>query len=210
LLRDYGMKCVGIGAHSNVMSKEGIANLLKSIDLAREFDCKYIITSTGDAHDDTDVIEDETILAANLKPIIQKCEKFNKLLVLETHGNNYQTGSSLKNLAKRLNNRVKINYDTANVVFFSNQLPYEDLESSIDYVEFIHLKDKLGAYNEWNFPAIGDGYLDFHRIFATLKKANYQGPISIEVEFTSSGPANLEEINNSVKRSFSYLTKIIE
>jgi L-ribulose-5-phosphate 3-epimerase len=209
LLRDYGMKCVGIGAHSNVMKEEGIANLLKSIDLALEFDCKYIITATGDAHDDTDVIEEETVLAANLEPIIEKCEKLNKVLVLETHGNNFPTGSSLKKLAKSLNNRVKINYDTGNVIFYGNTLPYEDLEDSVDYVGFVHLKDKLGSFNEWNFPAIGDGDLDFRKIFGTLKKADYKGPISVEVEFTPSGPANLEEVNNCVKRSFSYLSKII-
>ncbi|PLR99273.1 sugar phosphate isomerase/epimerase family protein [Bacillus sp. T33-2] len=209
LLMDYGMKCVGIGAHSNVMREEGVENLFKSIDLAVEFDCKYIITATGDAHGDTDVIEDEQLLAANLKPIIERCEKFNKTLVFETHGNNYPTGTSLKKLARSLNNRVKINYDTANVIFYGNILPYDDLEASVAYVEFMHLKDKLGVYNEWNFPAIGDGELDFHRIFGTLKKFNFKGPISVEVEFTPSGPANLEEVNDSVKRSFSYLSKII-
>ncbi|MBO0961735.1 sugar phosphate isomerase/epimerase [Neobacillus sp. MM2021_6] len=209
LLRDYGMKCVGIGAHSNVMSTEGITNLLKSIDLAVEFDCPYIITATGNAHDDADVITDQTELARNLAPIIEKCEKRNKVLVLETHGNNYPTGSSLKNLAMLLNNRVKINYDTANVIFYGNILPYADLEASIDYVEFIHLKDKLGPYNEWNFPAIGDGNLNFSKIFGTLRKANYKGPISVEIEFTPSGPANLDEVNQSVKRSFSYLSKLI-
>jgi L-ribulose-5-phosphate 3-epimerase len=203
------MKCVGIGAHSNVMKEEGIANLLKSIDLAVEFDCPYIITATGDAHNDADVIEDQTVLATNLEPVIEKCERFNKTLVLETHGNNFPTGTSLKKLAKSLNNRVKINYDTANVIFFANTLPYEDLAASVDYVEFIHLKDKLGSFNEWNFPAIGDGDLDFYKIFRTLKKANYKGPISVEIEFTSAGPANLEEVNQSVKRSFSYLSNII-
>ncbi|MGX6444583.1 sugar phosphate isomerase/epimerase family protein [Neobacillus sp. K501] len=209
LLREYGMKCVGIGAHSNVMKEEGIANLLKSIELAVEFDCRYIITATGDAHDDSDVIEDAAVLAANLEPIIEKCEKLNKQLVLETHGNNYPTGLSLKKLAQSLNNRVKINYDTANVIFYGNTLPYEDLEASVEYVEFIHLKDKLGSYNEWNFPAIGDGVLDFQRIFGILKKANYKSPISVEIEFTPKGPANLEEVNRCVKRSFSYLAKII-
>lgn len=209
LLLDYGMKCVGIGAHSNVMKEEGVANLLKSIDLAVEFDSKYIITATGDAHNDTDIIDDETVLAANLEPIIEKCEKLNKVLALETHGNNFPTGSSLKKLAMSLNNRVKINYDTGNVVFYGNTLPYEDLEASVDYVEFIHLKDKLGSYTEWNFPAIGDGALDFRRIFKILKKADYKGPISVEIEFTPSGPANLEEVNNCVKRSFSYLSKLL-
>lgn len=209
LLRENGMKCVGIGAHSNVMKEDGIANLLKSIDLAVEFDCEYIITATGEAHDDSDVIEDATVLAKNLKPIIEKCESLNKRLVLETHGNNYPTGLSLKKLAQSLNNRIKINYDTANVIFYGNTLPYEDLEASVEYVEFIHLKDKLGPYNEWNFPAIGDGDLDFRKIFRILKNANYKGPISVEIEFTPIGPANLEEVNRCVKRSYSYLSKII-
>lgn len=209
LLREYGMKCVGIGAHSNVMTEEGVMNLLKSIDLAVEFDCQYIITATGDAHGDQDVIEDETVLARNLEPIIKKCEKLNKTLVIETHGNNYPTGVALTKLAQKLNNRIKINYDTANVVFYGNTLPYEDLEACVDEVEFIHLKDKLGSFHEWNFPAIGEGYLDFGKIFGTLKKANYRGPISVEVEFTPAGPSNLEEVNESVKRSFSYLSKII-
>ncbi|WP_462410763.1 sugar phosphate isomerase/epimerase family protein [Neobacillus sp. Marseille-QA0830] len=209
LLKDYGMTCVGIGAHSNLMREEGVANLLKSIDLAMEFDCQYIITATGDAHGDRDVIEDEKVLAANLEPIIAKCERFHKKLVLETHGNNYPTGASLKKLAQTLNDRVKINYDTANVIFYANRLPYDDLEISVDYVEFMHLKDKLGAYHEWNFPAIGEGSLDFQRIFSTLKKADYQGPISVEIEFTPAGPANLEEVNDSVKKSFRYLSKLL-
>ncbi|WP_226037809.1 sugar phosphate isomerase/epimerase family protein [Aquibacillus saliphilus] len=205
LLLDYEMTCVGIGAHSNVMTEEGIANLLKSIDLAVWFDCTYVVTATGDAHGDKDVIEDETLLARNLEPIIEKCERLNKVLVLETHGNNYATGASLKKLAKRLNDRVKINYDTGNVIMYGNILPYDDLEASVDYVEFIHLKDKLGPFNEWNFPAIGDGELDYGKLFKTLEKANYKGPISVEVEFTPKGPADLDEVNNSVKRSFNYL-----
>ncbi|MBU9711981.1 sugar phosphate isomerase/epimerase family protein [Evansella tamaricis] len=210
LLQNNGMKCVGIGAHSNVMTEEGIANLLKSIDLAVIFNCKYIVTATGDAHGDKDVIEDEKVLIDNLTPIIEKCEKLNKVLVLETHGNNYATGASLKKLAKLLNSKVKINYDTANVIFYGNILPYDDLEASVDYVEFIHLKDKLGPFNEWHFPAIGDGDLDFHKLFGTLEKADYRGPISVEVEFTPEGPANLEEVNEAVRRSYSYLTNIFK
>lgn len=209
LLQDYSMQCVGISAHSNLMQQEGINNLLRSIDLAVAFDCKYLITATGDTHDDTDTIEDEAILVRNLEPILEKCEKNQKVLLLETHGNNYPTGTSLRKLSKLLNNRVKINYDTANVIFYGNMYPYEDLEASIELVEFIHLKDKLGDFNEWNFPAIGEGKIDFLKIFQTLKKANYMAPISVELEFTPSGPANLAEVNDSVKKSFDYLTKIL-
>lgn len=210
LLQEYKLKCVGIGAHSNVMKAEGIENLVRSIDLAIAFDCPYIITATGDSHHDSDVIEDEKVLARNLEPVFEKCKQFNKVLVLETHGNNYPTGRSLKKLVHTLNSNVKINYDTGNVIFYGNTLPYEDLAASADDVAFIHLKDKLGPYHEWNFPAIGDGELDFPRILSILKKAEYRGPISVEIEFTSLGPENLEEVNDAVKRSYRYLSSIIE
>lgn len=209
LLENYGMTCIGISAHSNVMNEKGILQLLDNIDLSVEFDCKYVITATGDSHGDTDIIDDAALLAENLKPVIEKCEKLNKLLVIETHGNNFATGASLKRLSQSLNGRVKINYDTGNVILYGNQLPYDDLESSVSYVEFIHLKDKLGAYHEWNFPAIGDGEIDFPRLFNTLKRADYKGPISVEVEYTPAGPENLDEVNESVKRSFNYLSRIL-
>lgn len=208
LLREYEMKCVGISAHSNIMKEEGVDNLLKSIELAVIFDCPYIITATGDTHDDHDVIDDEKSLIENLKPIVEKCEQFGKQLLLETHGNNYATGMSLMRLAKAFHDRVKINYDTANVIFYGNMFPYDDLEASVNYVEFVHLKDKLGAYNEWNFPAIGDGEIDFAKVFSILQKGNYTGPISVELEFTPAGPASLQEVNDAVKKSFNYLAKL--
>lgn len=83
LLREYGIKCIGIGAYSNVMKKR-VANLLKSIDLAVEFGCKYVITAMGDAHNDADVFEDETVLyiLSVLKAIETSLENGSKVRVL--------------------------------------------------------------------------------------------------------------------------------
>lgn len=209
LLKEYGMTCIGISSHSNVMREDGVVNLVQGIDLAVEFDCKYVTTATGDSHGDTDFIAEETIVVENLLPAIEKCEQLNKLLVIETHGNNYATGRDVQKLVKALDNRVKINYDTGNVIFYGNTEPYEDLKASVDDVGFIHLKDKAGEADEWNFPSIGDGDLDYETIFGILKKANYKGPISVEIEFTPSGPANITEVNESVAKSFDYLTKIL-
>ncbi|GIN61849.1 hypothetical protein J27TS8_18420 [Robertmurraya siralis] len=209
LLHQYEMRCVGIGAHSNVMTEAGIINVLKNVELANFFECKYIITATGDPHHDSDVIEDEQILIRNLLPVIEMCERLNKVLVIETHGNNYATGTALNRLVQLLSRRIKINYDTANVLFYGNIEPYDDLQASVAEVEFIHLKDKLGANQEWNFPAIGDGNINFLRIFQILERANYKGPISVEIEFTPEGPSGLDVVNDSVQRSFHYLSTIL-
>lgn len=209
LLESYRMTCIGIGAHSNLMTDEGIDNLLKAVDLAVYFDCSYIITSTGEAHGDGDVIEDETILVRNLTPVLDKCESKNITLAVETHGNNNATGSALGKLSEKLNHRIKINYDTANVIFYGDVMPYDDLEVSMEHVGFIHLKDKLGHNQEWNFPAIGEGHLDFRRIFHILEENNFIGPISVEIEFTPDGPKNLAEVDKAVKSSFDYLKKLL-
>ncbi len=210
LLKQYGMTPVGIGAHSNVMTAEGIADLLKSIELTAFFHCDYIITATGDAHDDADIIENEMQLVKNLAPVLEKCNRLGKTLAIETHGNNYATGADLQKLTAHFDHQIKINYDTGNVIFYGNTLPYEDLEHSIDEVAFIHLKDKLGENKEWNFPAIGKGDIDFKKIFQTLKKRNFTGPISVEIEFTPAGPGNLAEVNEAVQASYDYLKQLLD
>lgn len=210
LLEHYGMTVVGIGAHSNVMTTVGIENLLKSIDLTEVFHCDYVITGTGEAHDDADVIEDEKLLVKNLAPVLEKCQQLGKILAIETHGNNYATGAALKKLTAQFDNQVKINYDTGNVIFYGDTEPYKDLEASVDQVAFIHLKDKLGENKEWNFPAIGSGNIDFPQIFQTLEKAKFAGPISVEIEFTPAGPSNIEEVNEAVKASFDYLKRLLD
>ncbi|GEN46383.1 sugar phosphate isomerase/epimerase family protein [Alkalibacillus haloalkaliphilus] len=210
LLRKYDLTCVGISGHSNVMSQEGVKQLEENIDLAKVFNCDYVVTATGDSHGDSDVIDDVYKLVKNLEPVVEKCERLNKTLVVETHGNNFATGKSLLKLVEAFNDRIKINYDTANVIFYGYQQPYEDLSESIEHVEFIHLKDKQGPDYEFNFPAIGDGYLDYNRLFNILSKANYKGPVSVELEFTPDGPGGIEDVNSAVKRSYDYLNQLLK
>ena len=69
----------------------------------------------------------------------------------------------------------------------------------------MHLKDKNGAVDEWNFPALGEGYIDFPMIFDLLKRKGNESPFSIEIEFTQAGPKDLDEINRAVKTSYQFL-----
>ena len=68
LLDESGLKCVGISSHSNVMTEEGVANLVKGIDLAMSFECRHVTTATGDSHGDKNVIDDLVVLIENLLP----------------------------------------------------------------------------------------------------------------------------------------------
>ncbi len=101
--------------------------------------------------------------------------------------------------------RVKINYDTANVIFYGKVDPVADLTACVEDVGYLHLKDKAGAEDAWDFPALGKGYVDFPAIFAALDRAGNNSPFSIEIEFTQAGPKDLAEIDRAVQDSADYL-----
>lgn len=210
-LKAHSIECVALAGHSNLISSKGVEDFSNNIELARRLGCKFIVTATGDAHDDHDEIENDDILIGNLKPLLALCEKYGITIVIETHGNNYATGQSVKALVKKVGSaNLAINYDTANVIFYGNVMPYDDLEASADAVEWIHLKDKKGEPKEWDFPAIGKGQIDFSRIFGVLERTGCTAPLSVEVEFTNAGPSGLEEVNSAVVVSFRAIERVIK
>ena len=72
-------------------------------------------------------------------------------------------------------------------------------------VAYMHLKDKAGADDAWDFPAVGKGKVDFPAIFRQLEEAKNDCPFSIEIEFTAAGPKDLDEVNKAVADSAEYL-----
>jgi sugar phosphate isomerase/epimerase len=101
--------------------------------------------------------------------------------------------------------RVLVNYDTANAIFYGDVDVVKDFSDCMDKVGYIHLKEKAAGRQEWDFPALGKGYVPFPEVFALLEKEGNTSPFSIEIEFTAAGPKDLEEINRAVADSAAYL-----
>ena len=101
--------------------------------------------------------------------------------------------------------RVGVNYDTANALFYGNVDLAADLEQSMDAIRYMHLKDKGGKRDVWDFPALGKGWIDFPLVFDKLERAGNNCPFSIEIEFTQAGAKDLAEVNQAVQDSADYL-----
>jgi sugar phosphate isomerase/epimerase len=179
--------------------------------LANELGCKYIVSSTGEAHFGKDEVFTDDMLAKNLKALEPDLKQYGLELVLEVHGE-YGTGESLMNVVKKTgSDRVWVNYDTGNVVFYGGKMPEEEIKTCVDYVKYVHLKDKIGPGKEWNFPAIGNGELKLLQFMDYLDAHNYTGPYSIEIEYTESFTMNpkkegdLTVANQAVKDAYDYL-----
>ena len=101
---------------------------------------------------------------------------------------------------------VRINYDTANGLYYEDVPPYEDLEGCLDLVGAVHLKDNYGGKGVWNFPALGDGEIDLKRVLSTLNTPKIK-LVTVEIEYTPAGPGSIAYADETVKKSYEFLKK---
>jgi sugar phosphate isomerase/epimerase len=107
-------------------------------------------------------------------------------IVIETHPPLLTNGDLGRQTMEAINHpHVRINFDTANIYFYNeNMTAVSELAKVIDYVASVHLKDTPGGYQEWNFPVLGTGVVDFPEIFKMLDDRGFAGPFTMELEGT--------------------------
>lgn len=211
MLDDAGLIPFAMSGHTNLMDSNRIGDFVNNIRLAHFFGCKYIVSSIGEAHIEDKAVASNEVVAEHIKGFLPYLEKYDMKLVIETHGD-HGTGKILGEICELVgSDRVMINYDTANAIFWGymdKDKMLEDFKESIDRTGYMHIKDKLGDIHEWNFPALGKGYVPFREIFDCMDAADNLSPYSIEIEFTEKGPKDLEEINRAVLDSAEYLKSL--
>ncbi len=71
-----------------------------------------------------------------------------------------------------------------------------------------HLKDKRGEGRVWDFPAIGEGHIDFKAVLGTMEKGGFKGPLSVEIEFHGDPWPPLTEVNRAMRASHDKLASL--
>jgi L-ribulose-5-phosphate 3-epimerase len=214
LLKKYKLTPIGLSGHCNLMDPLRLEDFKKNIALAGKLGCKFIVSSTGEAHNSKNESTKDDELVKNLHEVLPLCKKLGIKLVLETHGE-HATGAKLKKVVDMAGSDwLAINYDTANVVFYGKRTPEVDVLDCVRQVAYVHLKDKGGAMDAWDFPAVGKGWLKLEETLRALDKEGFTGPISVEIEFTQEftmrpkNPEDIVVVDAAVKDSFMYLKKI--
>ena len=105
---------------------------------------------------------------------------------VETHPDLADNGRVARQTMEAVNHPgVGINFDTANVLYYadgpSNTL--EELEKVLPWVVSVHIKDYSGdGPQQWAFPTLGQGHIDFPAVFRMLEKQGFDGPVTLEIE----------------------------
>ncbi len=207
-VRDAGLDAISLSGHSDLASDAGIADFRKALHIARQLGIAYVTTSTG-GHDDSSAgsVDDQRHeFLERFGPLADEAAESGINICIETHGGLSATGAMAAELVKAIDKpNVGINYDTANVIFYGHVRPEEDILAAAEYVTHLHLKDKAGGDQEWNFPAIGTGNVDFAKVFTALEDVGFRGPVSVELEFQGEPWPPLEKVNEAMATSLTFI-----
>jgi sugar phosphate isomerase/epimerase len=205
LLESHGLGIASLSGHSNLARDQGVQKFRDRLEFARSMNIPIVNTGVGDLSTE----ELRRSFYRNIRKIAQWACDMGITVALEPHGDWAPSGRVLSELIREIGSTsIRINYDTANVIFYSGERPEEDIVCAAPFVAHVHLKDKIGGMKEWNFPGLGKGDIDFTRILNVLEENGYQGPFSMEIELTHETERNPELIDAAFRDSLTFLRKL--
>jgi sugar phosphate isomerase/epimerase len=145
-----------------------------------------------------------------LRQVGEIAKRHGVIVVLETHPDLGTNAGVHRETMRRVDHpNVRVNFDTGNITYYNEGADVvAELKKIIDYVGTVELKDHGGQPKTWDFPALGQGKIDFAGVLDVLKTHGYTGPITIEVEGIEGKPWNEDQTKQAIADSVAYLRKL--
>jgi L-ribulose-5-phosphate 3-epimerase len=191
---------VSLGGHSDLSTREGMQRGLKALDLCERLGIGIMITAAGHEGGGDSFL-------ANIRRLADRAAVNNIMLAIEVAGDMAPTGAAAANVVERVErSNVFVNYDTANVEYYGGVRAVDDLPEIVGRLGHVHLKDKRGGKGVWDFPAIGEGHVDFPAVLEILANGGFTGPMSVEVEFLNDPWPPLADVHRAMRSSYERLS----
>lgn len=205
-LNQLGLVPVSLSGHSDLTTKEGLRDGMRALDLCERLGIDIMNTAVGGHYSEQ---EDEAGFMANINELAGAAAAQDIMVGIEIHGDVTGTGKKAAQVIEKIGrDNIRINYDTANCEFWGGARAEDDLKYALPYLVHCHLKDTVGGYRVWNFPAIGQGRVDFKKLLAQFKRGGYTGPFTVEIEFKGEPWPSLKAVNKAMKDSYWTLSQL--
>ena len=199
MMNTLGLVSLSLSGHSDLTTKAGLEDGLLALDLCERMGIGIMNTAIGGHYSES---EDEEAFMGNIHELADSAAARDIRLGIEIHGEITKSGEASIPVLERIGRpNVLINYDTANVEFYGGVRAVDDLRAALPKLVHAHLKDKRGEGRIWDFPAIGEGHVDFKEVLGILERGGYTGPLSVEIEFTGEPWPPFAEVNRAMKAS---------
>ncbi|MEP0841335.1 MAG: sugar phosphate isomerase/epimerase [Phycisphaerae bacterium] len=203
-LRDHGLAASSLQARCDVTAGDAVEVMRPQLEACRELGAKvcFLSAKAGSA--------DRKEVYSRIQAIGEVADGLGVVVALETHPDLMTNGSQALETMKAINHpSVRVNFDTANVYFYNQGVTaVGELRKIVDFVAAVHLKETPGGYQEWNFPALGRGVVDFPQVFNLLNDRGFRGPFTLELEGTRGVTRTEAQQLQYVEESVAYLRRI--
>ena len=207
MLNKLGLIPVSLSGHSDLTTQTGVELGIKALDLCERMGINIMNTAIG-GHASQE--EDEGAFLSHIHQLADYAAEREIVIGIEIHGDITSSAQKAIPILNRIGRRnVMLNYDTANIEFYDNGTKAEDdLKYGLSYLVHCHLKDHIGGAKVWDFPAPGEGQIDFKKLLGIFEKGNFAGPFSVEIEFKGEPWPSLQEVNRSMKSAYQHLSSL--
>jgi inosose dehydratase len=206
-LARHNVKLSGCNVGSaDLRTGEGVDLIQRRIRFAaRWFGVSTVISGAGQPEG----AAERRIVVAGLRQVGDVAGGLGITVALETHKGPTQNAAAMLDLMGAVDHpHVRLNFDTANILYYNAGVDVADeLEKVKDLVRNVHVKDSRGRFEDWYFPAVGDGgSVDFTQLRQILDGVGFRGPYTIEIEGIGGEPEpGLEERQERIARSVRHL-----
>ena len=206
-LARYGVTVSGCNVGgADIRAREGVELTERRVRFAaRWFGVNVCVSGAGQPADDAE----RSSIVAHLRRLGDTAQACGVTLALETHKGPTQNAGAMLALMDEVDHpHVRLNFDTGNIAYYNEGAdPCDELEQVKHLVRNVHLKDNRGGFEDWYFPAAGDGgRVDFARVRKILDGVGFSGPYTIEIEGIGGEPEpGLEVRQERIRRSVAHL-----
>jgi len=201
LCAENSIRIVSAFGHADIRTSEGTKKLIRQMEIAHGLGARYFTVSAP---------ERSKVVYDNLLQLGEAALFRGMLVCLETHPPLFASADGgLQTMRDLQHSNIRINFDTANLYYYNETIDaIGELERMVPYVCHIHLKDSRKKFEDWYFPALGVGSIDFPRMFRILDQVGFYGPFSMELEGIKGEEDSLELRHRRVLDSLQYLRNI--
>ncbi|MBT3268534.1 sugar phosphate isomerase/epimerase [Candidatus Poribacteria bacterium] len=203
-LKQHGITVSSTQADLNIHNPNIARDFAAVAEGTRKMGAKHIFVSVK--ADDMD----RTTAYGRLRAVGETCARHDVTVVMETHPDLITNGDVARRTMEGVDHpNIRVNWDTANVYYYNEGIDgVEEMRKVIDFIGAVHLKDTSGGFKTWYFPALGEGVVDFPRVYRELNAKGFYGPFTMELEGIEGENLTEEGAKERVATSVRYLRGI--